>query len=694
MFVRVGKHSIHSPEAIRFMEERITTDPYVLDILKEGLKLDFVTPPGPYYEPNNRSCLDNLEVAQQKVAGWLAAGSVKEVSSRPYCCSPLTVSEKTDYLTGTKKKRPCLDLSRHVNQHIVVPKIKLDDLSVSEKLISEGDYQASFDLTNAYFHINIAPAFRKYLGFSLPDSSGVTRYYVFRVMIYGLKPAAYVITRLTKPLLAHLHKRGVKASIFIDDGRITGADKVGTWNQFKYALQLFENAGWNIQHLKTSTEPTQKLYHMGFWCDSASMSYTISDPKLQHIQAMIDLVLQNPKCQLKLLSSIAGKLMSTLKAMGPVIPILLRSSFVFLAEHLEPGSNDYDQNVSVGARVLEDLTFLRASLEDINGYPIFGNKIGFCLNQALVEGDLKSAERELGPTERLWISDSSEIKAAAYNAFDIGNEISIHTFTATQQELSSSAREFMALFLALTRLQDDIGGSGVRTLYWTTDSQVLVVWLTKGTKILFIQQKLIALYKMLHQLRVRIIPIWLPRSNALIRMADECSKFRDTDDWGLSLRSFKIVEKLFRVKFTCDACANGTNKKTEKFYSKVAAPGTSGVNAFMQDWSQEVMYVCPPVNLIIDVYQYIRTVPCSGVLVIPQWERNSYWPVITIDGFHLQPEFQSFIEFFPEIVTGPEAGDSAFHHGSRKKMLAIRFEPNTPSPLTKRCLVGTCGICS
>ena len=51
MFVRVGKHSIHSPEAIRFMEERITTDPYILDILKEGLKLDFVTPHG-YAEAN------------------------------------------------------------------------------------------------------------------------------------------------------------------------------------------------------------------------------------------------------------------------------------------------------------------------------------------------------------------------------------------------------------------------------------------------------------------------------------------------------------------------------------------------------------------------------------------------------------------------------------------------------------------
>ena len=82
------------------------------------------------------------------------------------------------------------------------------------------------------------------------------------------------------------------------------------------------------------------------------------------------------------------------------------------------------------------LKFLRDQLEELNGYPIFGNKIGFCLNQALAEGDLRAVEKELSTTETLWISDLSETKAAAYNAFDLGNEISIHTFTAHQSPSS------------------------------------------------------------------------------------------------------------------------------------------------------------------------------------------------------------------------------------------------------------------
>ena len=62
--------------------------------MKEGLKFQFTSDPGPYYEPNNRSCLENLEVVQDKVAGWLKSGAVKEVKYKSYVCSPLSVSEK------------------------------------------------------------------------------------------------------------------------------------------------------------------------------------------------------------------------------------------------------------------------------------------------------------------------------------------------------------------------------------------------------------------------------------------------------------------------------------------------------------------------------------------------------------------------------------------------------------------------
>ena len=116
-----------------------------------------------------------------------------------------------------------------------------------------------------------------------------------------------------------------------------------------------------------------------------------------------------------------------------------------------------------------------------------------------------------------------------------------------------------------------------------------------------------------------------------------------------------------------DVFANGSNGKVTKFFSKVAAPGSSGINAYMQDWSNDICYVCPPVKLVIDTYKYIAAVPCKGVLVFPHWMRNPFWPVLTIDGVHLQPEFKRSYHFYPEIVTGPENQHSAFKHGIKNQ---------------------------
>ena len=72
--------------------------------------------------------------------------------------------------------------------------------------------------------------------------------------------------------------------------------------------------------------------------------------------------------------------------------------------------------------------------------------------------------------------------------------------------------------------------------------------------------------------------MWLPREHKLIVLADSVSKFHDTDDWGLDRKSFNILEMLSPIKFTLYAFANCSNKNVDKFYSKVASPGTAAVN--------------------------------------------------------------------------------------------------------------------
>ena len=698
--VKVGKFSIHSEESIAFME-RLHPSDYVLSIMKNGLQFDLSETPPPYFEPNNKSCLDNLSVAQIQVEKWLKLGIVYRVKSRPYVCSPLTVSSKTDYLTGEVKLRPCLDLSRHVNKYLTPPPLKLEDLEVAEKFLEPGCWQTSWDLKSAYLHINVAPAYHKYLGFSLPDTSGQQCYYQFAVMIFGWSPAVFVMTSLTAPLISHLHMRGIKATIYIDDGRIIADDEKTARSHLLYALSVFEQAGWNVQRQKTNMDPVQRLHFLGYWCDTVLFQYSIADFKLQHIKKLLRQVIEADRCTLRELATIAGKLMSAVKAFGPVVPVMLRSTFYFISVIVDSIGTDgaYEASVVLSSRIRCDLKFLHDSLAYYNGYPIFPNKIGFCLNSAIEQGDITAANLALQNSEDLWVSDSSDIKAVAYNLSRPGSEISVHSFSVTEAQLSSSAREFLAVFHAIKKMEDKFLSSHLSTLYWVTDSQVLAIWLEKGSKVLAIQNKLSELFCLLHKLKLRIIPVWKPRSNKLIVAVDEVSKFRDTDDWGVSRRSFRNLEFIFKTKFTLDVFANGTNWKVGKFFTKVATLGSSGINAFMQDWSQDICFVCPPVNLMIDTYRYIASVPCKGVLLFPHWRRNPFWPVLTMDGIHLQPEFVKPYHFYPDIVTGRDHSEhSSFVHGTKKKMIAVWFDssvrPSQQAPLSQRCLVGGCGLCT
>ena len=692
-----GKLSIHSNQSIAFMES-VGAPKMVQSILRDGLKLPFNRGPPPRYsEPNNASAKVHAGVLRKKVQNWQEQGYCHRVPIKPPVCSPLSVSSKIDLSTGELKLRPCYDASRHLNKYLDVTKVKISDLSVSEKLLEQGDFQTCFDLENMYFHVAIHESHHQFLGFNLPnEKTGEDEYYCFSVMIYGLSMAVNVVTKLTSPLIEHLNKQGIRAAIMIDDGRILGRTKEEAWQNHLLALDTFNKAGWNIQHAKTSKEPTMQLYHQGFTTNTELMSYSIPEFKVNHLRDQISGV--SSKMILREFARVVGKLSSVERAVGPFIRIMLRSGQCFLATKVqEQGDDAWDTEFEVPKEVIDDLEFIKDNLDDYNTQPILNNSTGFCLNSVANVEDLVRPVLEGEQFGGVWAGDSSETLAVSYSVIDPINDIIVERFTDDEKQLSSSSRELKGVENTVEKMKDNLKKINPTILYWLTDSQVVCRWLMKGSSIQSVQKRLVKLFKMLHVLGLRLVPVWLPREHELIVLADSVSKFHDTDDWGLDRKSFSILEKLSPRKFTLDAFANCTNKQVDKFYSKVASPGTAGVNAFMQNWSEDYAFVCPPVKLVIEVYRYIQTVPCCGVLVIPFWPKNTFWPVLTVDGAHLQTEFKSFRKFQPSVRTGQFCEKSYFRQHKKLTMLALyfdsrnRFESET---VTKdRCLAEGCNKC-
>ena len=82
----------------------------------------------------------------------------------------------------------------------------------------------SFDLKSGYHHVEIFPEHRQYLLFSWIFSSGVTRYFQFSVLPFGLSSAPYLFTKLLKPLVKKWRTEGKSIVVFLDDGLGAAAD--------------------------------------------------------------------------------------------------------------------------------------------------------------------------------------------------------------------------------------------------------------------------------------------------------------------------------------------------------------------------------------------------------------------------------------------------------------------------------------
>jgi len=192
---------IHGPKEIKFWEKVLKSPEWVMTILREGYALPFMNEPtGTYEEDNNRSAVVDEDFIRQEVSKWEKQGVIEFVQEKPTAVSPLTVAKKIND-DGSVKKRLCWDGSRFINPKLKKEKVHLAHLQVALEIMRSGDWQAMYDLANAFFHIKIKQEHQQYLGAKFKKADGAQQYFCIRFMPFGLATAVYVITKIMNPPL-------------------------------------------------------------------------------------------------------------------------------------------------------------------------------------------------------------------------------------------------------------------------------------------------------------------------------------------------------------------------------------------------------------------------------------------------------------------------------------------------------------
>ena len=577
----------------------------------------------------------NTSFVEEAIAKLKDFGCIEELSVRPFCCNPLTVAEG-------EKLRLVLDL-RHVNQYVSQNKFKYEDLRTFAQMSDEGDCFCTFDLRNGYHHIDIHPLHRKYLGFEWLFSDGTLRYFCFKVLPFGLNSASYLFTKVLRPFIKKWRGLGIKAILYLDDGIIgKGRPNSGsaTASAIKIVVADLIAAGFMINYEKSLLDPTQ----IGIWLDMSidtnRMLFTVPDQKLEKLLAAIHSVLSHPGelCNAKQLSSITGQLSAMSIALGPLVRFMTRAIYHAIAQ-----SASWYALFKLPSAARKELNFWASNVKSKNG---------FAIQPKLT-------------TSRIMFSDASDSRYGGFTFSRLGRHICSGRFDEEESASSSTNRELLAVHYCLQSFGELVKNESLQV---NVDNWGAAQILSVGSKKPHLQELAMQIFDVATHNNIQIVPRWVPRDQNQI--ADEFSKLVDTDDWSIDDYSFAYLSSLYGP-FTADRFADNSNAKLPIFNSRYHCPGTSGVNAFCENWSDHNNWLCPPISMIGSVIKYVALCKTKGTLLVPMWPSSYFWPLIYPNGLHMASFVRDFVVINPIYSS---SSNSVFSGRASFKALALSID--------------------
>ena len=170
-----------------------------------------------------------------------------------------------------------------------------------------------------------------YLGFSWTYKSGVTCYYVFVVVAFGLSTACYLFTKVMRPLVKKWRGSGFRCAIFLDDG-ISGSHLESiTADQAITIRQDLENAGFTINEEKSILYPVQKATWLGFIIDTMEYKFSVPQEKIEKLKGLISTAIRSSEAiSGRQIEKIAGNIIAMGAGIGPLTRLFTRKIYYFI----------------------------------------------------------------------------------------------------------------------------------------------------------------------------------------------------------------------------------------------------------------------------------------------------------------------------------------------------------------------------
>ena len=265
-----------------------------------GVKLEFDSTPVPPNRKTKQINSKESKIIEAEISKLLLKNVIEETLPEPdQILSPIFLVPKPD-----GSYRLILNL-KQLNTCITYRHFKMDTLNVITKLVSKNCFMASVDLKDAYYSIPIAKAHRKYLRFQFKG-----QLYQYTCMPNGLSSCPRIFTKLLKPALTQLHKKGHIIAAYLGDLYIQGS----SFNECTIALidtiEIFTKLGFIIHPSKSVFVPATKIQILGFSVNSEDMLVKPTKDKQDSMIALCSTLLHQRSYPIRSIAQLIGKMVS------------------------------------------------------------------------------------------------------------------------------------------------------------------------------------------------------------------------------------------------------------------------------------------------------------------------------------------------------------------------------------------------
>lgn len=486
--------------------------------------------------------------------------------------------------------RMILNLKK-LNEYLPYEHFKMDHFENALNFVTPNMFFATVDIKKAYYSISLAADQRHFFCFQHRN-----KVYQYCVMPNGVGPGPRLFTKLMKPVYAKLRSDGHVSTGFIDDSLLYGNTLDRCKSNVAATVNLMSDLGFILNMDKSVLVPTQVITFLGQVIDSVNMVVYLPDEKKENIKIVCQQLLLKKMVTIRDLAKAIGLLISAFSAVE-FGKLHYRSLEKGKIEALKSCHGNFEAKLELNASMKAEL-------------------------QWWIE-NLHSQKRKIRNTnpEVVVQTDSSLLGwGAVLNGQSIGGK-----WTEKERQLHINALEMLAILFAIKSFISVFRNKHVKVL---TDSVTAVSYVNNfgGIKSTECDKISRDIWQYCISNQVWITCTHIP---GVQNEADKPSrKFKDNTEWELDLQCFRQICCVFGNP-EIDLFATRLNKKLEKFCSWHPDPEARFINAFSLNWRDfKSVYLFPPFSVIGRCIQKIQADGAEGILVVPLWPTQTYFPVL------------------------------------------------------------------